>query len=57
MSRNFWASLAWWVYLLAAGLILIAIGAANELKKQSAAKENKSEFEKKVTRFMSEWTW
>lgn len=57
MSRNFWASLAWWVYLLAAGLILIAIGATNELKKQSAAKENKSEFEKKVTRFMSEWTW
>lgn len=57
MSRSFWESLAWWIYLLAAGIILIAIGAANELKKQSASKENKTEFEKKLTRFMSEWTW
>ncbi|MBQ8781185.1 MAG: hypothetical protein IJZ72_05885 [Oscillospiraceae bacterium] len=57
MSRNFWASLAWWVYLLAAGLLLIAIAAANELKKQAAAKNEKSEFEQKLTRFMSEWTW
>lgn len=57
MSRSFWASLAWWGYLLAAGLILIAIGAANELKKQAAARENKSDIERKITRFMSEWTW
>ena len=57
MSRNFWASLAWWVYLLAAGLLLIAIAAANELKKQAAVKNEKSEFEQKLTRFMSEWTW
>ncbi len=57
MSRDFWTSLAWWVYLLAAGLILIAIGAANEMKKQAAAKNEKSELEKKITRFMSEWTW
>ncbi|MBQ2823980.1 MAG: hypothetical protein IJF18_05325 [Oscillospiraceae bacterium] len=57
MSRNFWASLAWWVYLLAAGLLLIAIGAANELKKQSADKHEGSEFKQKLTRFMSEWTW
>ncbi len=56
MSRSFWASLAWWVYLLAAGLILIAIGAANEMKKQ-AAKQNKTGLEEKITRFMSEWTW
>lgn len=55
MSRSFWASLAWWVYLLAAGLLLIAIGAANELKKQSADKN--SAFKEKLTRFMSEWTW
>ncbi len=57
MSRGFWTSLAWWVYLLAAGLILIAVGAANEMKKQSAAKNEKSGLEKKITRFMSEWTW
>lgn len=57
MSKDFWTSLAWWVYLLAAGLILIAIGAANEMKKQAAAKNEKSELEKKITRFMSEWTW
>lgn len=57
MSRSFWASLAWWGYLLAAGLILIAIGAANELKKQAASRENKSDIEQKITRFMSEWTW
>lgn len=57
MSRNFWASLAWWVYLLGAGLLLIAIAAANELKKQAAAKNEKSELEQKITRFMSEWTW
>lgn len=57
MSRSFWASLAWWGYLLAAGLILIAIGAANELKKQAATRENKSDIEQKITRFMSEWTW
>lgn len=55
MSRGFWASLGWWVYLLAAGLLLIAIGSLNEMKKQSADKEGG--FRKKLTRFMSEWTW
>lgn len=34
MTRNFWASIAWWVYLLAVGLILIGLAAANEISKQ-----------------------
>ncbi len=54
LSRKFWTNAAWWVYLLIAGLILIAIGILNELKKQSA---DKSKFSEKVSRFMSEWTW
>ena len=31
-------SLAWWIYLLAAGILLIAIGAMNEMKKQNVGK-------------------
>lgn len=54
LSRKFWANAGWWVYLLIAGLILIALGILNELKKQSA---EKSKFSEKVSRFMSEWTW
>jgi len=34
MTRNFWASIAWWGYLLAVGLILIGLAAANEISKQ-----------------------
>ncbi len=29
-TRAFWASLAWWVYLLAAGIVLISLAALNE---------------------------
>lgn len=53
MSIKLWGSPAWWVYLLAAGIILIAVGALNEQKKKSA--ENGTE--SKLSRFMSEWTW
>lgn len=53
LSIKQWGSPAWWVYLLAAGVILIAIGALNERKKNSA----KGEFNEKISRFMSEWTW
>jgi hypothetical protein len=35
MTRNFWSSIAWWVYILAVGLILIGLAAANEISKQS----------------------
>lgn len=37
MTRSFWASIAWWVYLLAVGLILIGLAAANEISKQSGS--------------------
>lgn len=50
MSRQFWQSLAWWVYLLGAGILLIVIGAANEMKKKSDDPEA-------LTRYMSEWKW
>ena len=53
MSIKLWGSPAWWVYLLAAGIILIAVGAVNEQKKKSAD----GGVAGKITRFMSEWTW
>lgn len=53
MSIKLWGSPAWWVYLLAAGVILIAVGAVNEQKKKSAENNSVS----KLSRFMSEWTW
>lgn len=53
MSIKQWGSPAWWVYLLAAGVILIAVGAFNEQKKKSAD----GGVAGKITRFMSEWTW
>lgn len=34
MTKTFWLSLSWWVYLLAAGLGLIAFAAVNEMKKR-----------------------
>lgn len=33
MTKDFWLSLSWWVYLLAAGLGLIAFAAISEMKK------------------------
>lgn len=53
MSIKQWGSPAWWVYLLAAGIILITVGAVNEQKKKSADGGAAG----KITRFMSEWTW
>lgn len=53
LSIKQWGSPAWWVYLLVAGIILIAVGAFNERKKNSV----KGELTEKITRFMSEWTW
>lgn len=34
MTKNFWLSLSWWVYLLAAGLGLILFAAGSEMKKR-----------------------
>lgn len=53
MSITLWGNPAWWVYLLVAGIIMIGVGAANEMKKRSAD----NDIGKKITRFMSEWTW
>lgn len=53
MSITLWGNPAWWVYLLVAGIIMIVVGAANEMKKRSAD----NEIGKRITRFMSEWTW
>lgn len=33
MTKDFWFSLSWWVYLLAAGIGLIVFAAVNEIKK------------------------
>lgn len=46
-------SIAWLVYLAIAGAALIALGLANELKKQ----QQKNGEETKLSRFMSDWTW
>ncbi|MBQ8787082.1 MAG: hypothetical protein IJZ61_05565 [Oscillospiraceae bacterium] len=46
-------SIAWLVYLALAGAALIALGLANELKKQ----QQKAGEETKLSRFMSDWTW
>lgn len=34
VTRSFWLSISWWVYLLAAGIGLILFAARNEMKKQ-----------------------
>ncbi len=46
-------SIAWLIYLVIAGASLIALGLANEMKKQ----QQKNGEETKLSRFMSEWTW
>ncbi len=55
MSKDFWESLAWWIYLLGVGVVLILIAAANELGKQKTA--DGSSKREKLKRFMDEWTW
>ena len=52
MSKSFWLSLAWWIYLLAAGIILIGTAAANE-----RFKGKDSNLVKKMGRWMSDWSW
>lgn len=34
MTRSFWLSISWWLYLLTAGLGLIAFAAWNEIRKR-----------------------
>ncbi len=52
MTRSFWASLAWWVYLLSVGIILIAIAATNEIIKK---KKVQNEF--KPLNIFKDWNW
>ena len=49
-TKEFWTSIAWWVYLLTAGIILIGIATANEY-----AKHNGRVKEKHV--FFKDWTY
>ncbi|MCI7766379.1 MAG: hypothetical protein MSJ26_00120 [Oscillospiraceae bacterium] len=50
--RDFFLMIDWWIYLLAVGLILIAVSSANEyfIKKGRELKE-------KAGRFFEDWTW
>lgn len=50
MSRSFWLNLAWWIYLLATGLALIGLAAANE-----AAKQKGSSLSRKASSVFGDW--
>lgn len=50
MSRSFWLSLAWWIYLLATGLALIGLAAANEIAKQKG-----SSLSRKASSVFEDW--
>ncbi|MBQ5316451.1 MAG: hypothetical protein J6I96_02750 [Oscillospiraceae bacterium] len=53
MTVKLWNSRIWWVYLLIAGVILIAVGIGNEMKKKRMERGEKTRLEK----VMEEWTW
>lgn len=50
MTREFWAKIYWWIYLLLAGLILIGLAAANE-----KSKKNGEKLSNKVNRMFRDW--
>lgn len=50
MTREFWAILDWWVYLLIVGLILIGMAAANEISKKKGEK-----LSAKARRLFKDW--
>lgn len=50
MTRTFWATLSWWVYLLLVGLVLIGLAAANEISKQ-----NGERLSEKVKHLFRDW--
>lgn len=52
ISRDFWLNLAWWIYLLAVGVILIMLASVNEYYKKKG-----EQHESKVKRLMQEWEW
>ncbi len=53
MTKTFWMSLAWWIYLLAAGIVLIAVAAANEAVKQ----KGEGNLTNKVKTLLKDWNW
>lgn len=56
LTRNFWLSIAWWVYLLVVGLLMISIGATNEYLKMK--NENlKDNVKKSTKRLFLDWKW
>ncbi len=52
ISKDFWLSLAWWIYLLAAGIILISLASVNEYYKKKG-----EHHESRFKRMMQEWEW
>ncbi len=50
LSRDFWKSIAWWIYLLAAGILLIVFAATNEYRKKQDKKEP-------TKQLFHEWEW
>ena len=52
ISKDFWLSLAWWIYLLAVGIILISLASINEYYKKKGEKH-----ESRIKRLMQEWEW
>lgn len=56
LTRSFWLSIAWWVYLLVVGLFMISIGATNEYLKMK--NENlKDNVKKSTKRLFLDWKW
>lgn len=56
LTRSFWLSIAWWIYLLIVGLLMISIGATNEyLKmKNESLKDN---VKNSTKRLFHDWKW
>jgi CHASE2 domain-containing sensor protein len=51
ITGDFLAAVAWWAYLLLAGIVLIVVAAVTEYLRQRAAKNPQEE------RFFVDWKW
>ena len=51
-SREFWVNLAWWIYLLSAGISLISFAVANETMRKRG-----SGIASKAANLFAEWRW
>lgn len=52
MTKDYWFNLAWWVYLLTVGMVLIGIATINEW-----CRKHDTSLAKKCGRFMEDWEW